>query len=443
MRANLGEAGPVLFLHFKSVLPMLWTVGLCTVWITQLAMLPAAAQTLHTTTAIYQPAELVKLESNHLWTFLSAERETTIPSSRIVRWGSWPGVRDQPAVWLGDGSWLCGDVQITSSTISVTNDWLKTPDFPVDNVRGVVLAPPASLARWLDLQSQMEAVVGEQDVLWLAGGKRLSGILRWSADSETALNRMVELDASGQRLEVPLESVEAIVFSPALLGPVPAHQNTLQLGLVDGSLLYVSQVEPQTSSVNLSLEGGTQLVSFDGPRQFCKELVLLSGNPALGTTAAIQYLNDLTAASYRHVADSSLTWPLGINRNVYGRSLHTSQAIFSRGLATHSACQVAYRWDGSSARLLAEVAFAAASPQAEPGLGSVQCQVMLARGGELETVERFSLTRRPDGHPLPGRLLNIDLSRAKLIVLVTEKADYGQYGDQVLWLDARIAPPQP
>jgi hypothetical protein len=433
----------MLFPQLSGTVTKLVVTGLCTVWLVQWAMLPTAAQTLHTTTDMYQPARLVKMEPNHLWTFQYAERETQIPSSRIVRWGSWPGVRDQPAVWLGDGSWLCGDVQITSSTISVTNDWLKTPDFPVDNIRGVVLAPPTSLSRWLDLQSQMEAVVGEQDVLWLSGGKRLSGILRWSAGGEAVPSRTVELDASGQRIEVPLESVQAIVLSPTLLGPVPSHQNTLQLGLVDGSLLYVSQLQPQTSSVELSLEGGTQLSSFDGPWQFCKELVLLSSNPGQAGTGGSQYLSALPVASYRHLADSSLTWPLGIDRNVYGRSLHTRQGIFSRGLATHSACQVAYRWDGSPARLLAEVTLGAAPPQAAPGLGSVQCQVMLARGSELETVERFSLTRKPDKKAPAVQLLDVDLSRAKLVVLVTEKADFGQYGDQVLWLDARIAPPQP
>jgi hypothetical protein len=68
---------------------------------------------------------------------------------------------------------------------------------------------------------------------------------------------------------------------------------------------------------------------------------------------------------------------------------------------------------------------------------------MLARGSELETVERFSLQRKPDLRTPAVKLLDIDLSRAKLVVLVTEKADFGQYGDQVLWLDARIAPPQP
>jgi len=152
------------------------------------------------------------------------------------------------------------------------------------------------------------------------------------------------------------------------------------------------------------------------------------------------FLSDLTPARYRHLPDSTLSWELGADRDVMGGPLHTKQSIFLRGLATHSSSQVAYRWDGSPVRMLAEVTLAAALPGAAERLGSVACQVLIARDGKLQTVHSFSLRRSAEGTAQSVEMIDLELPDAQLIVLVTDKADYGQYGDHVLWLDARLHP---
>ncbi len=411
-------------------------------------LLSGQTQTLHTSSAIYPQTQLLRLESSDQWSFQIGERETPIAGSLIVRWGSWRGLRDEPGVWLRDGSWLCGEISIAGESISVASDWFKSQSLSLRNLRGLVLAPPTTLSRWLELESQMQAASGEQDLLWLAGGKKLSGIIRWPADDGELTASKIEVDTSGKSVELALEEVEAMVFSPTLSGVLLPHKNALQIGLVDGSLLWVASLKPDVSHVELTLDGAQPLLTLDGPRQFCKAINYLASGaepPAVENKLSVgqQFLSDMAVASYRHLSDSTLVWELGINRDLYGRALHTRDGVFSQGLATHSTSQVAFRWDGAAGRLLAEVTLAAPPPQAAPGHGSVNCQVLLARGGKLETADSFSLNRNSTNDSTAVHLLDVDVSQAQLVVLVTDKGDFGQYGDQALWLDARIAQPLP
>ena len=408
--------------------------------------LAAQEQSLHTDSGVYLKALPLKIASSDVWEFQLGDQRTPLAGSQIIRWGSWPGITAAQGVWLADGSWLCGQVQLAGETLSVGSDWLQPTPLAWRDLRGLVLTPPSTLPAWLELQAQMLAADGDQDRLWLRGGKKLSGIISEPLASGDQPPELLEVSAGGQVLQLPLEEIEAIVFSPALLGPLPAHPGHLQLGLEDGSLLKVSQLRPADSGVGVLLASGLELQSWDNPRAFCQAVRYLAHQPAAAADRRYTMLSDLPVASYRHISDSSLVWELGVDRDVNGLSLHTAKGIFGRGLAVHSAAQVAFRWDGSPARLLAEVTLAAAAPQALPTLGSARCQVLLARGEKLETVQQFTLSRRPGPSsaigdtPAATHVINVDVSRAKLVVLVADKADFGQFGDHVLWLDARLAP---
>jgi hypothetical protein len=74
-------------------------------------------------------------------------------------------------------------------------------------------------------------------------------------------------------------------------------------------------------------------------------------------------------------------------------------------------------------------------------LGDVVCKVLLGRDRELTTAETFSisnLTARAATGPGEVRRVEVDITGAQLVVLVVEKARFGQWGDQVYWLDARF-----
>ena len=397
-----------------------------------IAQLPA--QTLHTLDDIHQDAKLHGIDSSDAWSFSVAGQETMLPQERLVRWGAWSGVLDDQAVWLSDDSFVCGQVSMSATGTTLTNDWLQVPTLAWNAVRGLVLAPPRTLDNWLALQAQMQSASGEEDMVWLAGGRRLSGIVRVDDARDARGEQTLHVDSAGQGIPLRLADVQAIVFSPALLGPVPEHRGATQLSLVDGSRLWAKQVSPSATGVRLTLESGQQLQSIDESNVFVDSISGIA-RPSATTT----FLSDLTPARYRHLPDSTLRWELGTDRDVLGVALHTERSIFLRGLATHSSSQVAYRWDGSPVQLLAEVTLAAAPPGSAERLGSVACQVLVARGGELQTVHSFSLQRAAEGTAQPVELIDLDLQDAKLIVLVTDKADYGQYGDHVLWLDARLS----
>lgn len=430
-------------------------LAMCTAWAILLAsqspllaQSQLAVQNLHTLDNIRPEAKLLALTLEGEWNFAVGKDNTQLAAEQIVRWGAWTGVRDESAVWLADDSWVCGRLSLSATGVGVASDWLDVSPLAWNAVRGLVLAPPRTLNNWLELQTQMLAVQGEEDVLWLTNGTRLTGIVRWDEAFDAPAGQTLQLevgagtavvgDTTGQSIRIPLGEIKAIVFSPTLFGRVAEPPAALWISLQDGSHLKTTRVDASPTGVQLALANGLQLKSLDFTEQFVGSIVGLARPGAAGA----RFLSELHPASYRHVPDSSLRWELGVDRDVYGADLHTSQGIFAGGLATHSVSQVAYRWDGSPARLLAEVRLAAVPPGAAERLGSVTCRILVARGGELQTLHEFDLQRVAHSQVPPVELLSVAVQDAQLIVLVTDKSDYGQYGDHVLWLDARLTPLQ-
>lgn len=411
-------------------------------WQTQLyAQSHLPAQTLHTLDSIQPKAELLALTPDGQWSFAVGDRQTLLAAEQIVRWGAWTGVLNDSAAWLGDDSLVCGQLSMSAAGVALSSDWLDVPPLAWNAVRGLVLTPPRTLDNWLTLQAQMQAVDGEGDVLWLADGTRLKGIVRWDDASDSPAGQTLGIDVDGgdlggQTIRIPLTEIKAIVFSPALFGRLAEQRDVMWISLQDGSHLKTTRIDTDPTGLQLALANGLQLKSLDFPEQFVGAIVGIARPAVVGG----QFLSELSPASYRHLPDSTLHWELGVDRDVFGNALHAQQRIFERGLATHSASQVAFRWDGSAAHLLAEVRMAAAPAGAAEQLGSVACQILVARGGQLQTAHAFELRRLAQGQTPPVEFVDVALQDARLVVLVTDKSDYGQYGDHVLWLDARLAP---
>jgi len=414
----------------------------------QLSYLSAAAiaQQLHLADSIVPFAELQTITPDG-WKFAPINRP--VDRSEIVRWGTWPGILKQQAVWLNDGSWLVGEIDDSNgSTLKIDNDWLELPPIDLSIVRGIVVNPPASFSKWLELQQQMLATEGGQDVVWMLNRQRVAGVVRWPNDPNQF--QQLTLDSQNQVIAIDFDSVAAIVFSPTLVGPLPvAAKHTI--GLSDGSMLRIASISvPDDRAVSIRLLADLELKSVDPPAGFASAVrYIAEGAPR------VTFLSDLEPASYRNASETKLLWELGRDVDVSRQPLTYSGGIAAKGLALHSSSQVAYRWDGKPARLLAQVVLAPKHPQALVTPGSATCQVLVARGGKLETVEEFTLSRSvsetgaidlksKDGLKQAElelnaeRLVDVDLTSAQLVVLIVEKGDYGQYGDQVFWLDARI-----
>lgn len=387
------------------------------------------AQSLHGLDGIRRDVDLLALDEQG-WRFRD-HRGSELDGVGLVRWGTWPGICRDQAVWLSDGSWLCGDViPLPNGLVQVRSDWLASPELKISSLRGLVLDPPASLKAWGQLQLQMQLATGDQDQLWLRDGEQLQGVVRFVTNDREEV--MFEIEVAGKQLQLAAGHVRAVVFSPTLSGQLPAKRAGTILGFVDGSLLRASQIRLSDKRLQVETDGGLELTSLDASPEAVKGIRLVQQ-----FSSSAVYVSDLPVASYRHVTDSSLTWPLGVDLDVQGHPLMTAQGILTKGMAMHSSSQAAFRWDGSPARFLAEVVFAQPESGANEQLGSVSCQLMVAQGGKLMTRAAYELKRTSNTHP-DSAVFDVDVSGAQLVVLVTEQLDYAQLGDHVLWLDARI-----
>jgi hypothetical protein len=394
-----------------------------------LASTSHAQSSLHTSEEVVPGAQLIQMNAKGQWSFDVGGKLKTVDHSAIVRWGAWPGVLQNSAVWMTDGSWLAGRVEFNSpQEVTVHSDWFQPVKISLRSVRGLVMIAPASANAWNRLQTQLEATAGGRDTVWLNGNRQIAGVLRFVTD---VLDRspLYVLENAGQTIPVETSDVQAIVFSPTLLGKIPVQSKQVVLGIEDGSRLNIRKIIQQAERIDVELVDGLVLQSLDSRAEFSRGITCLTNNPQ-GTT----FLADIEPASYKHIAQSQLTWPLGRNRDLLGQPLMNSVGIIDRGLATHSSSQVAYRLDGSEKRFLAEVTLAKPADGADERLGSAACQVMVARSGKLQQVATFNLDRSQT----TPKALGVDISGAQLLVLVTEQADFGQYGDHVLWLEARL-----
>ena len=408
-----------------------------------LGQLPSAPPSLHTSQAIYREMRLISIDERDKWTFRGVSRSTddarqrsavTLSGDQVVRWGGWPGLIDQQAVLLGDGSILCGELRfLDSKQVVVANDWLEIPPLQIEDLRAIVLTPPASLNEWIELQSRIWGVTGEDDVLWFNDGQRIAGVVSWPNTLAQGQLEDLSIESGAGETQIDSEKVQAIVFSPSLFSPIASLPQGRTLGLADGTLLRLKSVDTDAPKLGLELRAAIRVTSIDRKTDFLSSIAYLASRPERTI-----FLSDLTPASYRYVSDTKLQWELGVDRDLFERPLILRSQIVHRGLAMHSSSQAAYRWDGSPGHFLAEAVLARPAPQATELPGSVDGRVLVARNGQLDTVQRFTLRRGPPGRNEPTVVVKVNVKDVKLIVLIVEEGQFGQYGDQLLWLDARF-----
>jgi NPCBM/NEW2 domain len=388
-----------------------------------------ADKLLHTSQAIMPLATLVELNAKLQWVFDVDASQKTLDMKQVFRWGTWHGIQHSPAVWLSDGSWVAGNIKFPSADqVAIRSDFFEPIDVPIRDVRGMVLASPGSLSGWIRLQTELKSAAGNRDTVWLKGNRQVSGVLRVVA-VEGQVSPTIELENAGQKISLEYKEIQAIVFSPTLLGKQTQTWQGQSIGIADGSLLHLESMTTERGRVKFALSDHLVLKSLDSRPEFAKAVTYIANSQDAS------YLSKLEPASYRNVTQSQLTWALGRDRDVAGFPLVSGNGIVEHGVAMHSSSQAAYRWDGRQGRLLAEVRMARPVDGADPKLGSVICQVLLARDGKLQSVFSTKLDRSEQ----LGKLIDVDISGAKLVVLVTEQSDFGQHGDHLLWLDARFA----
>lgn len=390
-------------------------------------------QPLHLADKRFKEAKLTGIQGKQMAFLVAASTgNQTITTQQVVRWGSWRGIIGSQAVWMSDGSWLSGQVQLSDrNQLRLQSKWLNLPELPFRSIRAVVYTPVASLVDWMAMEQMLKSFSGENDVVWLRDRKQLTGVIE--LDSLTEDVKELSIKVADQKVSVPLEEIAAFAFSPSLFSEVSAEP-ALQIGIEDGSFLKAVEFSSADGKANFTLPSLAKVASLDDTSEFARAVTFVQNNPI----PKLQRLDQLKPASYRHISDSTLEFSLGVNEDVYGKPLvlgsQRHAGIVFHGLALHGASQVAYRWDRSPAKLLAELHMA----DPESNLGNALCKVMLIRNGKLETVWEATVSSGPVSRR-SGIPIEIDINDAQLVVLVVEKGEQGQLGDHVLWLDARIA----
>lgn len=346
-----------------------------------------------------------------------------------LRWGAWRGIVGKPAVWLSDGSWLCGDLKYADGRLLVSGKWLEDVVVPLENVRAIVLESFSSLQ---DFRSQFDRWIvldGTEDRIWLRSGQQVSGVVEM-VGSDGAL---LQLKTTGKTLEFGTDQVAAVVFSPALLGPLPKLNDSFELGVSDGSLIKAKSWMMDRGRWQAEISGGLSLSSIDMASRFSNEIQYVRRLGIEGVTK----VSDLRLAQYKAPSTGSLLkWKLGLDQDALGRSLLASEGLVFSGIGMHSTSQAAFRWDGSEADFVAELSFVPSDARSDRRLGDTVCKVLIARDGRLETLFEKRLIRSSSEQSLS--MVKVDVTNAQLIVLLVEQGEFGTLGDHVQWLDARV-----
>jgi len=283
-----------------------------------------------------------------------------------------------------------------------------------------------------DRQKRIELLTAQKadpqsDILLLDNGDSLTGTLAEAGESGNPfggeqVHATVRFFGALGEIEIPLERVRGIAFSPATAVPPAKSDDTkppLYVGLSDGSLIAASSITGEGDEITLRSQALGEL------RVPLAEIASLQADGE-----RVTYLSDLEPADYRHEPYLDLVWPLGRDRNVLGGISVVHERRHLKTVSMHSAARAVYKLDGDYDRFAASIAV---DDAAESG-GSVAFRVYLKKGDSWQTAYASPVVRGGDR----PRHVAVDLAEAREITLVVDYADQGDERDYANWLDARL-----
>lgn len=405
---------------------MIWSAGL---W---LPIVAAGQEVGEVTPVEGEPfdARLTGIDADWTFHFRTDTAMPSLPAIDLVSWGAQVDRDEGPIVVLADGGRLIGRVSaLAGDRLLLRSDVWGDVSLPLERVRGVVFAPPAAAAERDKLEQTIAAAGGEQDMVLLRNGDRVSGFLRAppsvAGPSPTGRRPLeaLTLEVQGAEVEIPLDNVTALVFNPALITPPRFSGMHVDLGMDDGSLLRAAAVRPG-QLVTVTLPGGVRLTT--DAETMWEETVF--ARPA---TPRVVYLSELRPIGYKHIPFLDLAWPYHADRNVLGGKLRAAGRVYSKGLGMHSASRLAYHLGGEFERFEAGLAIDTAAGRS----GSATVRVFLDRGEGAWEAAYTSPVLRGGQQPLP---VSLDVRGAERMAILVEFADRGDVCDYVDLLAARL-----
>ena len=374
------------------------------------------------------PARVQAIDKDWQITFQAGGRQRVFAAQDLVGWGDYRDTCTHSQIVLAEGGLLVADVmQLSGESLVAYGDLCGQVTWPLSAVRGVLVDPPLEPLRRDRLLETIRSAHGTEDQLRLDNEDVIAGTLKsWREAPDAAADRpaTIALATTGRDLQVPADTVVALILNPALVRLSKPREAVVEMGFRDGSLLRVTKVATAGATTRLTLSGALELeLATD---VLCRELTLLrpSGN-------RVAYLSDLPPIGYKHIPLLESPWPLQPDRSAAGGRLRHGGHVFSKGLGMHSTSRVAYDLDGQYRRFQAEVAVDDAA-----GLrGAVTVRVLFeAVQGQWQRAFESDVVRG-GAPPLP---IAVDVTGVKRMALIVDFAEGGDVLDHADWLNARL-----
>jgi hypothetical protein len=280
---------------------------------------------------------------------------------------------------------------------------------PLECVLGLILTAPTESDAFDQLWNRVAGETRPTEVVWMANGDRLTGGFLGLDD------RAVKLQIDGKPVEIDRTGVVAVGFDPTVVS-YPRHDSSyLDLTLADGSRLGVTDARVERGQVVATARFGQPI------RVPIGDLIRLDPR-----SDAVVYLSDRKVDAQDNSGYFGAPRPLRVDRTVDGHGFQLGGHTYDRGLGTQSQTLLAYRLKPGDRRFQALVGV---DDRAGP-LGSVVFRVLTDRKPRVTTPPMSSRDA-----PLA---IDIDISEAKLLILITEFGERGDVRDLADWVEARI-----
>lgn len=332
----------------------------------------------------------------------------------LVRLGNFVEPTHGPLWLVGNGGQLTAEVDsLADDKLSGISPVLGTVAVPLAQLHGWARTLPADLTERDRLTRQLTQGAGDNDILILANGDRLTGAL------EAVNAEKLTLDTPQGAQSVELDRVAAVRLNPSLTDFTPLPPRYWFVGLRDGTRLIAT-------SIKLA-DGKLQFETAFG-KLSCAAEELTAIQPFM---QQVRFLSDLKPTSFKHLPYLQLAWPLQTDANVVGQPLRVANAVYLKGLGMHTAARASYALDKPYRQFQAELAI----DNSADGNGSAICSVFVDDGSGKWQSRYTSPIIRGGMEPVPVR---VDLTGAKAISLLADFADGADILDHVDWLDARL-----
>jgi hypothetical protein len=344
-----------------------------------------------------------------------SERIVSIPAGSLVKLsrdgGTSLGSGDGGTVLFPGGDRLarCGIGPAGETTVEVQSESLGTLAIPLESVLGLVLVPPLEADAAFALESKIREEPRSSEVLWLANGDRLVGGLLALGE------KTIAFQPTGGKVVLERSGIVALGFDPRLVVYPKPEGPYLDMTFIDGSRVGVTA---------LQLEGG----QIQATTRYGQAIKLPLGELAevRARNGPVVYLSEIEPAGVKYVGYLGPTREFRRDEAVDGQPLRLAGKVYDRGLGMQSRSYIVYRLAPGTKRFQSLVGL---DDRAGP-LGNVVFRVVVDKD------ERFA-TPPMSARDAP-RLVDVDLTGAKTLVLIADFGERGEVRDHADWVDARL-----